>query len=251
MLEPIAYIHTLYPTKFGVPRQPGLVDALEAQVVFTPAFRSPDAVRGLEGFEYIWLIWGFSHNERDGSWSSTVRPPVLGGVRRVGVFATRSSFRPNGLGLSSVRLLGVELGAACPDGGRGPLLRVGGADMVDGTPVFDVKPYLPAWDAHPDAHTGWWQQDAWPELAVEVPSAELAKVPPGLREGLLQMLRQDPRPAYTRSGQEDRVFWVPLADLAVRFTVARGVLTVVEVVRLSADQLARLRAAGTLEELGE
>lgn len=248
-IEPIAHIRTPYPTKFGVPRQPGLVDALEARVVFEPSYRNAAAVRGLEGFEYIWLIWGFSHNAREGEWSPTVRPPVLGGTRRMGVFATRSSFRPNGLGLSSVRLLGVEPEGDCQDGGHGPVLRVGGADMVDGTPVFDVKPYLPDWDAHPGARSGWRDQAAWSELEVEIPPAELAKVPSELREGLMQVLRQDPRPAYTRAGQEGRVFWVPLADLAVRFTVADGVLAVVEVVRLDAGQLARLRETGTLSEL--
>lgn len=250
-IEPIAHICTPYPTKFGVPRQPGLVDALEAQVVFGPDYRNPDALRGLEGFDYVWLIWGFSHNGRNGEWSPTVRPPVLGGTRRMGVFATRSSFRPNGLGLSSVRLLGVEPDAVYPEGGHGPLLRVGGADMVDGTPVFDIKPYLPSWDSHPDARTGWRELAGWSELDVDAPPSELAKVPARLREGLMQMLRQDPRPAYARYGREGRVFWVPIANLAVRFTVAGSLLSVVDVVALDADQLARLRSKGSLEELEE
>ena len=248
MLEPIGLIHTPYPTKFGVPRQPGLVDALEARVELEPAYRNPDALRGLDGFEYVWLVWGFSHNGRAGSWSPTVRPPVLGGTRRMGVFATRSSFRPNGLGLSCVRLLSVEADAAYQAGGRGPLLRVGGADTVDGTPLYDIKPYLPAWDAHPGAHVGWREEAEWTELEVEVPAGELAKVPPELREGLVQVLRQDPRPAYAREGREGRVYWVPLADLAVRFTVAGRVLTVVGIDRLDAGQTRRLRETGSLRE---
>lgn len=276
-LDVIARVHTAYPTKFGVPRQPGLVDELPATVTFEPAYRSADAVRGLEGFDYVWLIWGFSHNERAGrgasrtagraggaagemagaggvdewdgcraaggdgrdeqagrgvdgaggqgkrggagglgerrAWSPTVRPPILGGTERQGVFATRSSFRPNGLGLSSVRLAGVELDATYPDGSRGPLLHVRGADMVDGTPVFDVKPYLRDTDSHPAARMGWKEGVSWPEIErVVVPPAEMAKVPEELRAGLVQVLRQDPRPAYTRRGQEDREFWVPLGS---------------------------------------
>ena len=246
MLDPIAYMRTPYPTKFGVPRQPGLVDALEARVEFAPAFRNADALRGLEGFEYVWLIWQFSRNVREG-WSPTVRPPILGGTRRMGVFATRSSFRPNDLGLSSVRLLAVELDAPYADGSRGPLLCVAGADMVDGTPVYDIKPYLPSSDAHPDARIGWKEAAAWRELEVVIPQAELAKVPPELRRGLVQVLEQDPRPAYTRSGQEGRTFWTPVDRLAVRFTVEGGILTVTRIDVLDDAQMERLRATGTVE----
>lgn len=251
-LDVVARVRTPYPTKFGVPRQPGLVDALDATLEFEPPYRNPDALRGLEGFSYVWLVWGFSHNAReDGGWSPTVRPPILGGTRRLGVFATRSSFRPNGLGLSSVRLLGVEQDARYADGSRGPLLRLGGADMVDGTPVFDVKPYLPSSDAHPDAQVGWKEQAAWRELEVRVPPAELQKVPQRLRDGLMQVLAQDPRPAYTRAGQEGRAFWVPLENLAVWFRVSGDVLTVVRVDVLDEARLERLRATGTVEGLGE
>ncbi len=245
-IDPIAFVRTPYPTKFGVPRQPGLVDALEARVEFAPAFRNPDALRGLEGFDYIWLIWGFSHNGREGAWSPTVRPPVLGGTRRMGVFATRSSFRPNGLGLSSVRLLGVEPDAVYEDGSCGPALRVAGADMVDGTPVYDVKPYLPSSDSHPGAQTGWKQEAPWSELAVAWDDGESEKVPEHLRAGVVQLLRQDPRPAYTRTGQEGRLFWVPVADLAIWFSVEGETLTVRRVVRLDEEQMARLRATGTI-----
>lgn len=292
-LEVIARVRTAYPTKFGVPRQPGLVDALPATVEFEPEYRNADAVRGLEGFDYVWLIWGFSHNERavgaggagaggsagpgDGrnvgagvgeaeggaaarpTWSPTVRPPILGGTTRQGVFATRSSFRPNGLGLSSVRLAGVEPDAPYADGSRGPVLHVRGADMVDGTPVFDVKPYLADTDSHPEARLGWKQGVRWPEIErVVVPPQELAKVPAELREGLIQVLRQDPRPAYTRAGQEGREFWVPLGSrpghaIAAYFTVTPAPddpdapeLRVTRIERLSDVQLARLRATGTL-----
>ena len=251
-IEPVARVRTPYPVKFGVPRQPGLVDALESQVLFEPPYRNPDAVRGLEGFGRVWLVWGFSRNAADETggprpWSPTVRPPVLGGTRRVGVFASRSSFRPNGLAISAVRLLGVEPDAPYGDGSRGPLLRVGGVDMVDGSPVYDVKPYLPASDSHPDAPAGWRDGVVWPELEVEFPAALLEAVPPRLREGLLQVLRQDPRPGYARGGFEDRLYWVPLEDVVARFSVKGGVLTVAEVRRLDAAEMRRLRETGTVE----
>lgn len=245
-VRPVAYVRSPYPAKMGVPRQPGLVDALEGRVELAPPFRNPDAVRGLVGFEYVWLIWQFSHNVRPaGEWSPTVRPPLLGGSARLGVFATRSSFRPNSLGLSSVRLLGVEEDAPCSDGGRGPVLRVAGLDMADWSPVFDIKPYLPESDAHPRARVGWRADLEWPVLDVEIPAAELAKVPPGLVEGLGQMLRQDPRPAYARA-QEGREFWVALADLVVRFTVSGRRLAVTGIDRLAPRELERLRETGSL-----
>ncbi len=247
-IEPIAYVRTPYPTKFGVPRQPGLVDALESTVEFAEPYRNPDALRGLEGFDYLWLIWEFSYNRREpGSWSPTVRPPILGGTDRLGVFATRSSFRPNGLGLSSVRLLGVDLEAPYRSGGSGPALRVAGADMVDGTPVYDIKPYIVSSDSHPDASQGWRDGTAWRELEVSIPDSELAKVPHDLRDGLEQMLRQDPRPAYTRSGQEGRLFWVPLGELAIWFAVDGSALEVKRIDRLDVTQMKRLRNTGTIE----
>lgn len=238
-IEAIATVRTPYPVKFGVPRQPGLVDALESRVVFEPQYRSADAVRGLETFEWLWLVWGFSHNAEAG-WTPTVRPPRLGGTARMGVFATRSSFRPNALGLSCVRLAGIDDDPEC-----GPVLRVVGADMVDGTPVFDIKPYLPFCDAHPEAGGGWIETCDWPELEVRVPPACMAAVPERLRAGLVQLLAQDPRPAYTRKGQEGRQFWVPLENLAVWFEVEGGVLTVTRVQTLDEAQMARLRATGT------
>lgn len=246
-IEPIARVRSPYPTKFGVPRQPGLVD-VAAEVVFEPAYRSADAVRGLEGFDYVWLIWAFSHNVRDAAdaWSPTVRPPALGGTRRMGVFATRSSFRPNDLALSCVRLLSVELG-----GDEGPRLRMTGADMADGTPVFDVKPYLPYADAHPEARAGWTADARWPVIErVEVPPAELAKLPAELRGPLVQLLRQDPRPAYARA-QTDRTFWVPLGRFAAWFCMRADAdgepcLVVTRVAELTDAELAELRATGTV-----
>lgn len=238
MLEPVAVAHTPYPVKFGVPRQPGLADALEATIELVDPYRDPDALRGLEGFDWIWLIWGFSHNQREG-WRPTVRPPRLGGTERRGVFATRSSFRPNGLGLSCVRLVGVDEGAMC--------LRVVGADLVDGTPIYDIKPYLAFCDSHPEASAGWVEERAWTELIVEVPPSELAKVPVHLQRGLYQLLAQDPRPAYTRVAQDGREFWVPLGNVAVWFVVQGAQLTVTAIEELDEGQLQHLRDSGQIE----
>ncbi|MBR2836478.1 MAG: tRNA (N6-threonylcarbamoyladenosine(37)-N6)-methyltransferase TrmO [Coriobacteriales bacterium] len=246
-LTVIARIHTRYPAKFGVPRQPGLADALTAEIRFEPPFRNADAVRGLEGFEYIWLIWGFDLNERE-TWSPTVRPPILGGTQRVGVFATRSSFRPNSLGLSSVKLLAIDPHGKYAEGESGPVLTVAGADMVDGTPIYDIKPYIASWDAHPQASEGWREGVAWPELKVEIPSSELGKIPTELHEGLLQLLRQDPRPAYTRTGQEDRVFWVPLGPYAIRFTVTGSHLSVIGIDTLTPAQQQELQKTGSIRD---
>ncbi len=216
-MRPIARIRSDFATKFGVPRQSGLVPSLEAEVVMEPDFRSPEALRGLEGFSRIWLIWAFSESVREG-WSPTVRPPRLGGNARLGVFATRSPFRPNPIALSCVELAGVEL-----DGAEGPVLRVRGADMMDGTPILDIKPYVPYVDSHPDALGGFAPapDDA---LEVDIPPALLEKVPPGRREALRGVLAQDPRPRY----QDDpkRVYGFGFAGLEVRFSVAEGRLTV-------------------------
>ena len=218
----IARLHSDFSTKFGIPRQSGLVDALRSTVIFEPEFRSSEAVRGLEGFSHIWLLWQFSRAVRDG-WSPTVRPPRLGGNRRLGVFATRSPFRPNPIGLSAVRLVGVELG-----GGDGPLLHVAGADLMDGTPIYDIKPYIPYADAHPEATGGF--TDAVPRrtLAVDCPPPLLEAVPAEKRGALLGVLAEDPRPSY----QDDprRVYGMSFAGVDVRFTVEGDRLTVREVV---------------------
>ncbi|MCD8367547.1 MAG: tRNA (N6-threonylcarbamoyladenosine(37)-N6)-methyltransferase TrmO [Clostridiales bacterium] len=217
----IAHIHTDFATKFGVPRQSGLVPALQARIVFTPEYRVAEAVRGLEGFSHIWLIWQFSQAVREG-WSPTVRPPRLGGNTRMGVFATRSPFRPNAIGLSCVRLERVE-----PDTPEGPVLYVSGADLMDGTPIFDIKPYLPYADCQPDAVGGFAAQPWERELTVDFPPELLEELPPEKREALVGVLAQDPRPSYQKD--EARVYGFTFAGYEVRFTVADGVLTVREV----------------------
>ena len=200
---------------------------MEGRIVFTPPYRNPDAVRGLEGFSHIWLIWQFSESVREG-WSATVRPPRLGGNVRMGVFATRSPFRPNPIGLSSVRLLGVEQSAEL-----GPVLRVAGADLMDGTPIFDIKPYIPLSDCHPEATGGFSPRDNAPLLEVDFPEGLLSQIPERARSALMGVLAQDPRPAY----QKDpcRRYGVPFAGYDVRFTVEDSVLRVVEVERLKGE----------------
>lgn len=213
----IARIHTDFSTKFGIPRQSGLVDALRGTVVFEPEYRDPESLRGMEGFSHIWLLWQFSEAMRD-TWSPTVRPPRLGGNTRMGVFATRSPFRPNALGMSSVRLTAVELHTP-----QGPVLHVAGADLLDGTPIFDIKPYLPYVDSHPEA-VGGFAPTAEAELDVDFPPHLLARVPEGLREGLAGVLACDPRPQYQSDPQ--RVYGLDFGGCNVKFTVADGVLTV-------------------------
>ena len=220
-MEFIARIYTDFPTKFGVPRQGGLVDALQARVVFEPPYRVPEALRGLEGFSHIWLIWQFSQSLREG-WSATVRPPWLGGNVRMGVFATRAPYRPNPIGLSCVRLEGIDFGGA-----EGPVLRVRGADMLNGTPIYDIKPYLPFVDSHPEATGGFAAPVAAHALRVEFPPRLLECVPEHARAALVEVLSQDPRPSY----QDDpsRLYGLPFAGVDVRFTVEGDVLTVREV----------------------
>ncbi len=208
----IARIRTDFPDKFGVPRQSGLAAALRGKVVFEPAFRSPEAVRRLEEFSHIWLLWEFSRARREG-WHATVRPPRLGGNERVGVFASRSPFRPNPIGLSAVRLERVAL-----EPQDGPVLYVAGVDMLDGTPVYDIKPYVPLTDCIADATEGYTKTTRAHALEVVFPPALLAQVPADKREALLSVLAQDPRPGYL---QEDarRVYGVPFAGLDVKFRV--------------------------------
>ncbi len=222
-MEPIAHIRSDFPTKFGVPRQAGLVEELRAAVVFEPPYRVPEALRGIDGFSHLWLIWEFSENKR-GGWSPTVRPPRLGGNVRMGVFATRSPFRPNPIGLSCVRLERVEL-----DTSDGPVLHISGADLVDGTPIFDIKPYIPYADCHSEAAGGFAGTAPEGALTVDIPPRLLERVPPDRREALTGVLAQDPRPSY----QDDprRVYGFGFAGLEVRFTVENGVLTVVDIVR--------------------
>ena len=216
----IAHICTEFPEKFGIPRQSGLADT-RATVVFEPEFQNPDALRGLEGYSQIWLLWQFSSALR-ARWLPTVRPPRLGGNARMGVFATRSPFRPSPIGLSSVRLCAVEL-----QGARGPLLHVAGADLMDGTPILDIKPYLAYTDAHPDAASGFACAPENGRLAVDFPPALLAMVPPARRAALCEVLAQDPRPAYQDAPA--RVYGFCFAGMEIRFSVASGRLTVKQV----------------------
>ena len=219
-LKTIAKIHTDFPTKFGIPRQSGLVEDLKATIVFQPEYRVAEAVRGLEEFSHIWLIWQFSEAVRE-DWSPTVRPPRLGGNKRMGVFATRSPFRPNAIGLSSVRLERIEITKEL-----GPVLHVAGADLMDGTPIYDIKPYLPYADSHPSATGGFAASVIHYALDVEFPEELLNLVEEERRQGLIQLLKQDPRPAYQRNPQ--RVYGFPFAGREIKFTVddARGVLSV-------------------------
>ena len=222
-LKVIAHIHTAFPTKFGIPRQSGLVDSLRGEVIFTPEYRNADAVRGLEDFSHIWLVWQFSGAVRD-SWSPTVRPPRLGGNTRMGVFATRSPFRPNPLGLSSVKLEAIE---HRPD--VGPVLIVRGADLMNGTPIYDIKPYIPYADCHPDAAEGFTGQTRMHLLQVEFPPALLAQVPEADRDALTGVLASDPRPSYQHD--PERVYGMEFAGLEVHFRVDGEVLTVTGVGR--------------------
>ena len=221
-LHVIARIRSDFPSKFGIPRQSGLVEQLKAQVVFEPEYRSPDALRGLEGFSHIWLIWQFSQAVREG-WSPTVRPPRLGGNARMGVFATRSPFRPNPIGLSCVRLERVELRP-----GTGPVLHVAGADLMDGTPIYDIKPYLPYADCKPEASGGFAGQPKEPTLEVVCPPELLRPLDLRRREALLAVLSQDPRPSYQHD--PERVYGFSFGGCNVRFTVVGDRLTVRELV---------------------
>lgn len=214
----IARIQTDFPTKFAIPRQSGILQQLESRIVFEKEFRHPDYVRGIEGFSHLWLLWCFSENLSHPS-SPTVRPPRLGGNERVGVFASRSPFRPNPIGLSSVRLVRVEKSS------QGPVLIVTGADLMDGTPLYDIKPYLPFTDCHADAVGGYATEHLNDALSVNFPPDLLSVIPAEKQEALLEILRQDPRPSY----QEDpeRVYGFPFASWEIRFTVSEGTAHVI------------------------
>ena len=214
-IRPIAHIRTDFPDKFGIPRQSGLLDMLESRIVFLPEYRVPEAIRGIGEWSHLWLIWQFSEAIRE-EWSPTVRPPRLGGNTRVGVFATRSPFRPNPLGLSCVKLLRVE----------GCDLIVTGADMVDGTPIYDIKPYLPYADAHPDARGGFAEAVFGEKLAVDFPPELLARLPAAKRDAAVKLLAEDPRPAV-RAKDTDRIFGLRFAGYEIKFRVADDRLTVV------------------------
>lgn len=222
-IRPIARMQSDFSTKFGIPRQSGLVQELRSTVIFEPEFRNPDALRGIEDFSHLWLIWQFSEAVRT-EWSPTVRPPRLGGNTRMGVFATRSPFRPNNLGLSCVRLLGVEHTEQ-----YGTVLHVGGADLMDGTPIFDIKPYIPYADCQPDAAGGFTDSAGDFLLSVDFPPALLALLPEDKREAAVAVLSHDPRPSYQR--KPNRIYGVSFAGFDIRFTVEDTMLTVVEILK--------------------
>ena len=221
-MKVIARIRSDFKTKFGIPRQSGLVEELTATVVFEPEYRDAEALRGMEGFSHLWLIWAFSESVREG-WSPTVRPPRLGGNARMGVFATRSPFRPNPIGLSCVKLLGVRT-----DEKLGPVIDVAGADLMDGTPIFDIKPYAPYADAHPEALGGF--ASTRPDvIPVEFPAELLAKLPAEKREAAKGVLAHDPRPRY--QDDPERVYGMDFAGYNIKFKVADGVMTVTDVMK--------------------
>ena len=217
----IAHIRNDFPTKFGLPRQSGLTDSLESYLLFEPEYRNPDALRGIEGYSHLWLIWQFHLAER-AEWSPTVRPPRLGGNKRMGVFATRAPYRPNPIGLSCVRLLGVE-----HDPHLGPILRIAGADMVDGTPIFDIKPYLPYVDCHPEATGGFAHEVMGHQLQVIIPDELMKKIPAEKRDSLRSILSQDPRPGYQQD--PERIYGFPYGNMEIRFSVREDILTVCQV----------------------
>lgn len=223
-IKPIARFRSPFSSKFGIPKQAGLVAELEGQIVFEPEFRNPDALRGMDGFDYVWLIWEFSANKHKAN-SPVVRPPVLGGNEKVGVFATRSPFRPNSIGLSSVRISRIEWETS-----KGPVIHVKGADLMDGTPIYDIKPYVVYADCHPDARSGFVDDRKWNRLEVEI-SDEVRNrlLSHGLDDHKIEVLRevlaQDPRPHYQKN--PDKVYGMPYEGVDIHFKVSDGVLRVV------------------------
>ena len=224
-IRPIARMRSDFPSKFGIPRQSGLVQELRSTIVFEPEFRNADTLRGLDGYSHLWLIWQFSEAVRS-DWSPTVRPPRLGGNVRMGVFATRSPFRPNSLGLSCVRLIGVEQTAT-----EGTVVHVAGADLMDGTPIFDIKPYVPYSDCHPDALGGFTTTAGEFLLKVDFPEELLSRIPADKQEAAIGVLSHDPRPSYQKDPQ--RVYGLPFAGYDIRFTVREDQLQVCDVIKLT------------------
>lgn len=223
IIRPIAHMHSDFSSKFGIPRQSGLVEELRSTIVFEPEFRNPDTLRGIEGYSHLWLIWQFSEAVRS-NWSPTVRPPRLGGNTRMGVFATRSPFRPNNLGLSCVRLVGLEQTS------QGTVVHVAGADLMNGTPIFDIKPYVPYSDCHENALGGFADTAGDFLLDVVFPEVLLQKLPADKHCAVKAVLSHDPRPSYQRD--PERVYGLPFAGFDIRFTVQDNTLTVCDVVVL-------------------
>lgn len=223
-MQIIARMKSDFPTKFGIPRQSGLVDALQSTIIFEPKYRNCDALRGLEDFSHLWIIWQFSEAVRT-DWSPTVRPPRLGGNKRLGVFATRSPFRPNAIGLSSVKITAIEHTAQF-----GTVIHVSGADLMDGTPILDIKPYIPYCDCHPDAVGGFTETADEYLLNVDIPDALLQKIPEEKQNALLGILLHDPRPSYQRS--QEREYGVSFSGFNIRFQVKDNTLTVLSITEL-------------------
>ena len=219
----IAHIHTDFPDNFGIPRQSGLVESLQGTIIFEPEYRNPEILRGLEEFSHIWLLWKFSKSNRE-HWSATVKPPRLGGKKRVGVFATRSPFRPNDIGLSCVKLEEIEL-----DEKVGPIILVSGVDLLDMTPIYDIKPYIPFTDCKPEASEGYTRETKMHELEVIFPQNLLERYPPEKREAVIGILAQDPRPTYVQD--PNRIYGVAFAGFDIKFQVDKNRLTVCDVVR--------------------
>ena len=228
-LRPIATMRSDFPTKFGIPRQSGLVETLRSTIVFEPEYRNADALRGLEEFSHIWIIWQFSEAVQT-QWTPTVRPPRLGGNTRMGVFATRSPFRPNSLGLSCVKVIGLE---QTPE--NGTVIHVAGADLMDGTPIFDIKPYIPYSDSYPEASGGFTDTADTFLLAVDFPENLLKKLPHDKRDAVVELLTHDPRPSYHRN--PDRIYGLTFAGFDIRFTVNEKTLCVTEVIEQRKDTL--------------
>ena len=224
-IRPIADFHSPFGTKFGIPRQSGIIPELEGKIVFRPEYRNAEALRGLEEFDYLWLIWEFSANRGDsGTWSPTVRPPRLGGNARIGVFASRSPFRPNGLGLSAARILRIE-----KDGPEGPVIHVSGADLMDGTPIYDIKPYVTYADSRPDARSGFVDANSWSTLEVIIPAGIAAKLPENSRKMISGVLAQDPRPQY--HDDPEKIYGMEFDGMDVRFRVHDGIAEVTEIIK--------------------
>lgn len=221
IIHPIARMKSNFPSKFGIPRQSGLVDSLRSTIIFEREYRNPDALRGLEDFSHIWVVWQFSEAANK-KWTPTVRPPRLGGNKRLGVFATRSPFRPNSIALSCVKLIGIEETKE-----YGAVIHVAGADLMDGTPILDIKPYIPYADCHPEATGGFTDTASDFILKVDFPAELINKVPEGLREALVELLTHDPRPSYQEDS--DRIYGMSFADLNIRFTIRDRTLTVCDV----------------------
>ena len=220
-IHPIAHIHTDFPEKFGIPRQSNLVEALEGQIIFTPEYRNPDYLRGIEGYSYLWLIWEFSANKEVAP-SPTVRPPRLGGNVRMGVFATRSPYRPNPLGLSCVRLDHVEW-----DTPQGPVIHVRGADLMDGTPIYDIKPYQGWIESHPDADDGFVTTTPWKSVKVAFDESVMEALPESMQKTLIKILEQDPRPSF--HDDPDRIYGMSYAGYEIHFQVKEGVLYILDI----------------------